>query len=67
MAKALFVERGGKPICQISPPAPVGFAGAYLPELLRSLPRPDAEYLALVEGLITNQAQLEKLRYSGPE
>jgi antitoxin (DNA-binding transcriptional repressor) of toxin-antitoxin stability system len=53
--ESFVVERGGKPICEILPARPPKFSGAELASLLRSLPRPDEEYLAIVKELITKQ------------
>jgi len=52
------VERDGKPICEILPAGPPKFTGAELANLLRSLPKPDEEYLALVEELIAKQPSI---------
>ena len=54
--ESFVVERGGKPICEILPAGPPRFSGAEFANLLRSLPKPDEEYLAIVEDLITKQA-----------
>jgi hypothetical protein len=51
-AESFIVERSGKPICEILPARPPRFSGAALFNLLRSLPKPDEEYLALAEELI---------------
>jgi prevent-host-death family protein len=53
--ESFIVERGRKPICEILPIRPLRFSGAGLANLLRSLPKPDEEHLAIVEELITNQ------------
>jgi len=53
--ESFVVERGGKPICEILPAGPPSFSGAEFANLLRSLPKPDEEYLAIVEDLITKQ------------
>jgi hypothetical protein len=53
--ESFIVERGGKPICEISPARPPKFSGAELVTLLRSLPKPDAEYFKLLEDLLTKQ------------
>ena len=53
--ESFVVERGGKPICEILPASPRRFSGSELASLLRSLPKPDEEYLALVEVLIAKQ------------
>jgi antitoxin (DNA-binding transcriptional repressor) of toxin-antitoxin stability system len=53
--ESFIVERGGKPICEILPARPAKFSGAELANLLRSLPKPDKEFLAVVEDLATRQ------------
>lgn len=53
--ESFVVERGGKPICEILPAAPAKFSGLELANLLRTLPKPDAEYLAIVEELVAKQ------------
>jgi antitoxin (DNA-binding transcriptional repressor) of toxin-antitoxin stability system len=53
--ESFVVERSGKPICEIVPAGPPKFSGAELAGLLRSLPKPDAEYLEVVEELIAKQ------------
>lgn len=53
--ESFIVERGGKPICEILPARPAKFSGAELARLLRSLPKPDDEYLAVVEELTAKQ------------
>jgi len=53
--ESFIVKRGGKPICEIRPAGPPKFNGAALVTLLRSLPKPDEQYLAAVEELITKQ------------
>jgi antitoxin (DNA-binding transcriptional repressor) of toxin-antitoxin stability system len=58
--ESFIVERGGKPICEILPARPPKFTGAQLVDLLRSLPRPDEEYLTVVEDLTKNQQLVAK-------
>jgi antitoxin (DNA-binding transcriptional repressor) of toxin-antitoxin stability system len=53
--ESFIVERSGQPICELLPARPPKFSGAELASLLRSLPKPDEEYLAIVEDLITKQ------------
>ena len=53
--ESFIVERGGKPICEILPAKPPKFSGADLVNLLRTLPKPDEDYLAVVEDLIKKQ------------
>jgi antitoxin (DNA-binding transcriptional repressor) of toxin-antitoxin stability system len=60
---SFVVERGGKPICEILPAAPPKFSGRQLADLLRSLPKPDEEYLALVENLAAKQSRVAESRW----
>jgi antitoxin (DNA-binding transcriptional repressor) of toxin-antitoxin stability system len=53
--ESFVVERGGKPICEILPARPPSFSGAELANLLRSLPKPDEDYLAILEELTAKQ------------
>jgi len=53
--ESFTIERGGKPICEILPARPSKFSGAELVNLLRTLPKPDEDYLASVEDLVMNQ------------
>jgi antitoxin (DNA-binding transcriptional repressor) of toxin-antitoxin stability system len=53
--ESFIVERGGKPMCEILPVQPQKFSGAEFVRLLRSLPKPDKEYLAVVEEVTTRQ------------
>src|SRR5208282_3159090 len=53
--ESFLVEQGGKPICEILPAGPAKFSGADLASLLRSLPKPDSQYLSIVEELIRKQ------------
>lgn len=61
--ESFVVERGGKPICEILPAQPPKFSGRELAELLRSLPKPDEEYLALVERLMAKQSTVAESRW----
>jgi antitoxin (DNA-binding transcriptional repressor) of toxin-antitoxin stability system len=47
--EAFVIERGGEPVCEISPVKPPRFTGADLLALLRSLPKPDAGFWDAVE------------------
>lgn len=47
--EAFVIERGGEPVCEISPVKPLRFTGADLLVLLRSLPKPDAAFWDAVE------------------
>ena len=53
--ESFIIERGGRPICEILPARPPKFSGAEFVNLLRTLPRPDEDYLAVVEELVTKQ------------
>ena len=44
-----IVERGGEPVCIISPVKPLQYTGAELAALLISLPKPDAAFWDTVE------------------
>ena len=59
--ESFVVERGGQPICEIIPAKPPQFTGAELAKLLRSLPKPDEDYLALMEEVVTKQPVVAKL------
>ena len=61
--ESFVVERGGKPICEILPAQPPKFSGRELADLLRSLPKPDEEYLALVESLTAKQSKVAGSRW----
>jgi antitoxin (DNA-binding transcriptional repressor) of toxin-antitoxin stability system len=58
--ESFVVERRGKPICEILPAQPPKFTGRDLTDLLRSLPKPDEEYLALVESVAAKQSRVAK-------
>jgi hypothetical protein len=58
--ESFIVERRGKPIGEILPASPPKFTGAQLVDLLRSLPKPDEEYLAAVKDLTTTQPLVTK-------
>ena len=47
--EVFVIERGGEPICEMSPVKPPRFTGADLLRLLRSLPKPDAGFWDAVE------------------
>jgi antitoxin (DNA-binding transcriptional repressor) of toxin-antitoxin stability system len=53
--ESFVVERAGRAICEILPAKPPKFSGTDLANLLRSLPKPDEEYLAGLEELMANQ------------
>ena len=61
--ESFIVERGGKPVCEILPVRPTRFSGKDLADLLRSLPKPDEEYLDLVEGLSAKQSTVAESRW----
>ena len=61
--ESFVVERGGKPICEILPARPAKFNGRELADLLRSLPQPDKEYLALVERLTAKQSKVAESKW----
>lgn len=56
--ETVVIERGGAPVCEISPAQPVRFTLATLAELLRAAPKPDAEYWDVVEDITRRQARV---------
>ncbi len=56
--ETFVVERRGEPICEIVPAKPARFTVADLVDLLRSIPRPDDEYLDLLDELRRNQPKV---------
>jgi antitoxin (DNA-binding transcriptional repressor) of toxin-antitoxin stability system len=54
-----IIERGGRPMCELSPVDPHRFTGEDLLALLAILPRPDEEFLDIVEELTSNQPRTE--------
>lgn len=61
--ESFIVERGGKPVCEILQARPARFSGEGLADLLRSLPKPDEEHLALVEMLTAKQSPVAESRW----
>jgi len=54
--ESFIVERRRQAnLAEILPATPAKFSGAALVNLLRSLPKPDEQYLAMVEELLTKQ------------
>ena len=53
--ESFVIERGGVPIGELRPAAPVRFTAADLLALMRSLPPVDEEYLDDVEAAARNQ------------
>lgn len=53
--ESFIIERGGVPIGELRPAAPVRFTGADLLTLLRSLPSVDGEFFDDVESVANNQ------------
>ena len=49
-------------VCEILPVRPTKFTGNELADLLLSLPKPDEEYLALVEKVSANQLKVAEDR-----
>jgi len=61
--ESFIVERGGKPICEILPATPPNFSGAELANLLHSLPKPDEDYLTVVEEVVTKQPTVAESKW----
>jgi len=61
--ESFVVERGGKPICEILPAKPPRFTGGELASLLMSLPKPDEEYLDVMEDVIAKQPPVAESKW----
>lgn len=57
---AFVIERGGEPVCEISPVKAPRFTGTDLLGLLRSLPKPDAAFWDAVEEATCQQPSVPK-------
>lgn len=58
--ETVLVERGGVPVCEITPAKPPRFTLLDLIGLLRDLPKPDRAYLDTVERLTRTQPVVAK-------
>ena len=56
--EAFVIERGGEPICEMSPVTQPRFTGAHLKSLLVSLPKPDAGFWDIVEKATRQKASI---------
>ena len=54
--ETFIVERGGRPICEISPIESEGLSTRELVEILSSSPRPDKAYFKTLEKITRKQA-----------
>jgi prevent-host-death family protein len=61
--QTFVVERGGAPVCKISPAEPVRFTRADFVQLLSSLPLPDRAFLDILEEVNRTQEPLAKSRW----
>jgi antitoxin (DNA-binding transcriptional repressor) of toxin-antitoxin stability system len=52
------IERGGEPVCTLSPLKPATCSGAELLALLRSLPKPDAGFWDAVEDATRHYGEM---------
>lgn len=57
--ESFIVEKGGKPMCEITPIKARRFTGAELLSLLSRLPRPAEEFLTAVDDAVRHQSPLE--------
>ena len=57
------VERRGRIICEIRPADTKKFTGTDFLALVKSAPKPDAEYFEAVEGFVRAQPKAEKSRW----
>ena len=58
--EAFVIERGGEPVCEMSPIQPPRFTGADVVSLLRSLPKPDREFWDDVEEATRQNATIPR-------
>jgi antitoxin (DNA-binding transcriptional repressor) of toxin-antitoxin stability system len=56
--ESFVVERRGQPLCEIVPVRPAKSTVADFVRLVRSIPKPDEEYLDIVEDLVKNQPKV---------
>ena len=57
--EAFVIERGGRPVARIGPASPTHLTGTDFAALMRKLPRPDDDYLDLVEHIARGQRAIE--------
>jgi hypothetical protein len=62
-AETFVVERGGEPICEISPVRPPTVKGRDLVGVLDKLPRPDDEFFEIVREITRKQPRVAKSRW----
>jgi antitoxin (DNA-binding transcriptional repressor) of toxin-antitoxin stability system len=58
------VERGGQPMCRIAPPRVRGCTPEEFARLLKELPKPDDEYLDILEEITRNQPPVPESPWS---
>lgn len=61
--ESFVIERGGEAVCRIVPAGPPRCTVADLVRVLKSAPRPDADYFDAVEEVTKNQPKLPKGRW----
>ncbi len=61
--ESFLVERGGEPVCRITPAGAAGRTVADLVRLLKAAARPDEQYLRFVERAVRRQPPLPKLSW----
>ncbi len=59
-----IVERGGEPVCKISPVGPQRYTKAELVEFFRTTPKIDDEYLDILEDITRNQQPVPESPWS---
>src|SRR5579864_7307861 len=57
--EVFVVERGGQPICRITPARPAKFTLRDLVQLLKTIPKPDPGYWDALEAINRNQPSPE--------
>jgi len=59
-----IVERGGEPVCKISPVGPRRYTKAELVEFFKTTPKIDDEYLDILEDITRNQQPVPESPWS---
>jgi antitoxin (DNA-binding transcriptional repressor) of toxin-antitoxin stability system len=59
-----IVERGGEPVCKISPVGPRRYTKADLVEFFKTTPKLDDEYLDILEDITRNQPPVPESPWS---
>jgi antitoxin (DNA-binding transcriptional repressor) of toxin-antitoxin stability system len=59
-SEQFVIERGGQPVCRIVPAGTPKFTVSDMVELLKTIPKPDAEYWDVLENINRSQPPMPK-------